>query len=288
MRNFGRVGLVVFGLLFVAAGYGLDWLRWDVGGYAHIISPVYWQDRATGRDIYVPEKAFLKRGSRDEPIIALTFDDGPHPTATGRILDALGIANIRATFFLVGKRMDESPDLVRLILGRGHEIANHTMNHFRLRNLDAGDIAYELEQCNARFIVETGRTMNLFRPPGMGFNDKVLSIARRLGYVTVGYTDAAKDFTYVAPDVIEERVVQHVRNGAIILLHDTPSTARALPDMIRQLQREGFRFVTVSELMARLSHPILRTSNPEASDAEKAWAMQQVAQSRSAKSLGAH
>lgn len=233
-----------------------------------MVSRAYWQERLTGEDLYRVDGAILKHGNRTKPEIALTFDDGPHPQSVRRILKTLRDAGVPATFFLVGTRIEQHPELVRLIVDQGHEVGNHTEHHYRLTELKPAERIAEIEACDAAFFRATGRHMSLMRPPGMRFDHEAVVETEALGYTTVGWTDAAKDFTSVSnqisgltPQELARRVMQHVGNGSIILLHDCPQTADALSLVLADLKERGYRFVTAPQMLAHLPHPVFARSN---------------------------
>lgn len=208
---------------------------------------------------YVADGALLRHGDRHLPEIALTFDDGPHPESIGLILDTLRAYGVKSTFFLVGKRIEEHPAWARRIVEAGHEVGNHTQNHRRLPGLSEPEFDEEVNACARAFRAATGHSMTLFRPPGMRYNRAILRRLQAMGYTTIGWTAAAKDFETVShriegmtPDDIVDRVLKTVDNGGIILLHDTKQTAEALPRLISVLRVSGHRFVTVSQMLARL------------------------------------
>lgn len=208
---------------------------------------------------YVADGALLRHGDRYVPEIALTFDDGPHPESIGLILDTLRAYGVKATFFLVGRQIEEHPAWARRIIEAGHEVGNHTQNHRRLIGLSEPEFEEEVNACARAFHAATGHTMTLFRPPGMRYNRAILRRLQAMGYTTIGWTAAAKDFETVShriegmtTDEIVDRVLKTVDNGGIILLHDTKQTAEALPRLISVLRVSGHRFVTVSQMLARL------------------------------------
>jgi len=259
--------LLYLGAILVC-GIGLNWLRLSVGGIHNLTSKSYWQSRLAGTDLYQPQGAILKHGNRSLPEVALTFDDGPHPDSLPLILDTLRRNGVHATFFLVGKRIEQSPELARQIVEEGHEVGNHTEDHLRLTGLKAPQVAKEVEDCELAFNKATGRQMSLLRPPGMQFNGAILEVLEGLGYTTIGWSAAAKDFETeshhiqgLTPDEISQRVISHVDNGGIILLHDTKQTADALPELITLLRSAGYRFVTIPEMLQHLPKPVLVRSN---------------------------
>ena len=255
LRRSRRVAWTVLPLCVLA---GVLWLRHDAHGLRNALSPEYWSDRLTGRHLYDPTKVYLKHGDPSEPEVALTFDDGPHPTSALRILDVLKRRHVKATFFLVGTRIKEHPEIVRRIVADGHEVGNHTQDHLRLDTLRPDQIGKELDNCATNFErAVPGQKMELFRPPGMRFNADVIAAAKKHGYTMVGWNDAAKDFISLShrhadPTFVERRVVDQVESGSIILLHDIPATAEVLDQILDAIEKKGFRFETVSEMLAKV------------------------------------
>jgi peptidoglycan/xylan/chitin deacetylase (PgdA/CDA1 family) len=154
---------------------------------------------------------------------------------------------------MVGIRIAQYPEVVRLIGADGFEIGNHTYDHPRLVALKPHEIANELRFCARRLRAITGRQPYLFRPPGVQYNDKVLATAHALGYVTVSWTCGAKDYDTQPAQYIADRIVDRTESGSIILLHqDNPTTVAALPSIVARLRAEGYRFVTVSQMLEGL------------------------------------
>ncbi len=261
-RSILALGLI--GLLTVGG-----WLiyQWERGHLRDAISPVAWIRHWRGVDLYDPETGILHHGNPELKEIALTIDDGPHEPTGEQLLDIFKRYNVRVTFFVVGRRMDESPGLVRRMLADGHEVANHSQNHYRLDTLKPEQMRREINDCDINFYRITGRHFSLLRPPGVRYDDEVLKTAHGLGYVVISWTDAAKDFLDVSPDFIVNRTLRRAENGSIILLHDDrPSTVSAMPRIITGLRREGYRFVTIPEMLAHLPKPVVVESdaNPPA------------------------
>lgn len=220
-------------------------------------------------DLFSARSGLFKRGRRDQPAVCLTFDDGPHPGSLPQILDTLKAFRVKATFFLVGRRIRQRPDEVREILLEGHEVGNHTENHIRLDTLNPDQIRVELGLCADAFEqASRGRKMALFRAPGMRVDPVVLKIAREFGYVTVSANYGAKDFQLVkdGPTVADANeivgyVLDQLTPGGIILLHDSPETAEALPEILSGIQKRGFRIESVSRMLADLPEPVWVHSN---------------------------
>lgn len=222
-------------------------------GWRETLSPFYWIARWQGNDLYLPDTAFLKHGNRQRHELALTFDDGPHPESRAQILDTLLRFHAHATFFDVGARMAEQPALLRRTLAEGHEIANHSATHQRLDKLDAHARHREINDADITFFRLTRGHLNLLRPPGESYNDAVLADTFAKGYIVVGHSTASRDYeTDVTPRMIIDRTCDRVEDGGIILLHDYPATAQALPAILARLSQDGYRFVTISEMLDHL------------------------------------
>ena len=204
----------------------------------------------------------LVRGNPRLKQVALTFDDGPHPYATLILLSALHAHDVKATFFVVGEKAKLHPDLIRMEIDAGHEVGNHTMHHANLPTLPPDQAAGEIRECGRVLRDITGRAPRYFRPPGGQYNADILTLASEQGYTTVLWTDVARDYQRPGDVSIEERILARLGNGGIILLHDgIYQTADALPRIIRRLQREGYRFVTLDEMLrARGAEPATQRS----------------------------
>jgi len=189
--------------------------------------------------------------------VALTFDDGPSPAYTRRILSTLKKFNIRATFFVVGKKAADFSDLLRQIADAGYEIGNHTYYHSPVTWLNPRKMLSELADTNRVIGNITGREVTLFRPPNGRLSRARLKTLENAGYRVVLWSVNADDFYHSdsgmrSPDSIASRVLSRIRGGDVILLHDSEETIAALPKMIQALIKRGFRFCTVSQLGAKL------------------------------------
>lgn len=193
--------------------------------------------------------------------IALTFDDGPYPFYTPLLLHQLAIEEeTPATFFLVGRTVQEYPQLVERILSSGDEIGNHTYNHYALTGLSDEEIVDQIADCGALLAQYTGSQPTLFRPPHGRYDARVVEIARRLGYRTILWSDAPddapKDNSEVPVAVIVQRVLTHAKPGGIILMHSGQyNTLEAVPQIVDMLRAQGYSFVTVSQLLADQAAP---------------------------------
>jgi peptidoglycan/xylan/chitin deacetylase (PgdA/CDA1 family) len=193
--------------------------------------------------------------------VALTFDDGPYGETTEDILRILTEEGVQATFFVVGRHVEQRPELVRKIMASGHEVGNHTYSHPRLTEITSEQAREELVKCEQAVFDATGAHMNLMRPPGMKFDDGLLRLNQELGYTTIHWNAVAGDYVPVEPETIVKRILWQAQPGSVILLHDTAATAAALRLLVRRLKQDGYRFVTVTQMLARLPRPVFLVSN---------------------------
>jgi peptidoglycan/xylan/chitin deacetylase (PgdA/CDA1 family) len=203
--------------------------------------------------VSAPEKEFGGRSSERYPYaIALTFDDGPHPYYTARIVSLLKEYNARATFFLVGRLALEYPVMVQALSLSGDEIASHSFTHRNLSHLSGAEVAREL--VSTRRVIEdiTGRACPYFRPPGGQYNAKVVMAAESIGQQMVLWSVFPKDHEADDPGVVVDRVLAQAHDGGIVLLHSgKETTLQALPVILKELRKKGYSFVTVSEILNR-------------------------------------
>ena len=136
------------------------------------------------------------------PEVALTINNGPDPKYLPGIVQILKQNDVPATFFVVENSVKQHPELIKLLNDNSFEIGNHTYDHQRLDALKPHEIANELRLCDSHIFKLTGRHPTLMRPPGVQYNDKVLNVAKSLGYVTVSWTVGAKDYEKVSSKFI--------------------------------------------------------------------------------------
>lgn len=252
-RLFFRIAAVLFLALLGAAA-------WHFKTYHKIpvsraMNPAFWVQHLLGEDRYNPKTGLLEHGDPHVPQVALTFDDGPDPRYGPQIAALLKQDHVPATFFLVGIRIKQYPQVTRLLSQDGFEIGNHTYDHKRLPALKPHEIAQELRLCDHWVYATTGKHTTILRPPGMEYNAKTLFVAKALGYDTVSWTCGAEDYQKQAPVWIAQRILDRTENGSIILLHqDTPDTVQALPAIIAGLRGQGYQFVTIRQMLDRLKN----------------------------------
>lgn len=194
----------------------------------------------------------LARLPKDRREIALTFDDGPNPVATPRILDTLKAEGVPATFFLLGKHVDRWPELAGRVAAEDHGVGNHGYHHRKLHLRGPGYVRVDLELGTDSVARAAGIRPGYFRAPHGFRSPWVTSIARELGQRTIGWTLGVWDSSRPGADAIVRRAVRGSRPGTILLLHDgdgydpagdRTQTAQALPRIISELRGRGFTFV---------------------------------------------
>lgn len=185
--------------------------------------------------------------------IALTFDDGPHPKQTEKILTVLEKYGVKATFFTIGVNIDHYGEALNKVADSGHEIGNHTDSHSILKSMPKDKIKKEIENCQNKIKSVTNTEAKLIRPPCGLYDDKLIEIAKENGQKIVLWNIDTNDWAHKSNDEITKNVVQNVKGGDIILFHDYISgkndTVMALERIIPILKEKGYEFVTVSELL---------------------------------------
>ncbi|MDQ6830098.1 MAG: polysaccharide deacetylase family protein [Gemmatimonadota bacterium] len=196
----------------------------------------------------------LGRLQTDERVVALTFDDGPNPDATPRILDALADAQVHATFFVLGRHAERWPRLVERAANDGHQIGNHGYFHRKLHIRGPAYVRDDLVRGTRAVEQACGVEPRHFRAPHGFRSPWVTPIARALGQRTIGWTLGVWDSARPGADEISRRTVVGARPGSILLLHDgdgydpagdRAQTAAAIPTIIGDLRERGYRFVTL-------------------------------------------
>ncbi len=190
----------------------------------------------------------------DEKVIALTFDDGPHPTITPKILDILKKYNVKATFFVIGRNIENYPDPFVRTAAEGHEIGNHTYSHLTSQHTEKQALEDELVRTDSIIRKLTGKSPSLFRPPTGYCNLTTVKSAADLNYKIIIWTVDTEDWAHTSAKGIAENVLGNVHNGSIVLMHDYLTkphyTVEALEIILPKLIEMGYQFVTVSELIA--------------------------------------
>lgn len=182
------------------------------------------------------------------PLLALTFDDGPYPKVTTHILDVLEKHGVCATFFVLGSRVEGREEVLLRMEALGCEIGNHTFSHADLTRLSAEQCKEEIDKTNAEFERALGHPASVVRPPYGFYN---AAVRKNVPYPLVLWTVDTNDWRPRNVAELADAVVREAEDGCVILMHDQQSsTAEAMDAIIPALVAKGFRFVTVSELIA--------------------------------------
>ena len=184
--------------------------------------------------------------------IAITFDDGPHKTNTPQLLDILKQRGIRATFFVVGQNATEYPDILKRIVAEGHELANHSYTHPVLASMSQSAVHEQLDKTHQAVLKATGVSMKLLRPPYGALSEPQRRTANsEFGYKVILWSVDPLDWKVRDAARVQNEIVSHTQAGSIVLAHDIhKSTVDAMPETLDKLTEKGFKFVTVSELLA--------------------------------------
>jgi peptidoglycan-N-acetylglucosamine deacetylase len=199
-----------------------------------------------------PEDFQYSRIEVDGPWIAITFDDGPDADQTGKLLDILKERNLPATFFVLGQRVAANRHHLERMMADGHEIGNHSWNHPYLDRLETDSVFQQLERTNEAIEAVTGRPTTLMRPP-YGATNPALNewINERFGMKVILWSIDSYDWRGSTSDQIRDVILEGIHPGAIVLAHDPqPATIAAMPETLDSLIEMGYRFVTVTELLA--------------------------------------
>jgi peptidoglycan-N-acetylglucosamine deacetylase len=201
----------------------------------------------------IPPSVVRYRGSAWGRGVALTFDDGPYPEITGRILETLQDRGHRATFFVLGEQVERAPEMLPRILEAACEIGNHTHTHRRMSRISVGQAAWEIERAELAIRAACGQPSTHFRPPGGELSPQLLWHLRhtRMPAPVLWSWCISHEDRQSADEIVESLARAEVTAGEILLLHDDHlETAQALPALLDLLEERGLHSVTLSELMA--------------------------------------
>lgn len=192
------------------------------------------------------------KGRPDQNYIAITFDDGPHATLTPRLLDMLRARNIKATFYLVGQNAQLYPNIVRRTVAEGHEVGNHSWSHKLLTKLSDDQLREDMTKTQNAIAAAAGVRPRTMRPPYGALTQHQRSLVyQEFGYPTILWSVDPLDWKRPGTGAVQARILAGTGNGAIILAHDIHAgTVDAMPATIDALLRRGYKFVTVSQLLA--------------------------------------
>jgi peptidoglycan-N-acetylglucosamine deacetylase len=218
-------------------------------------APVYSGSPATGRvpsNVAGPQRSY-RRVSSPGKVIAMTFDDGPHPSFTPRLLDILRQRGIRATFYVVGNRCTEYASVMRKIAADGHEFGNHTWTHpMSPSRWGRGNLEPEIQRTHDIIVKVAGTAPKTYRPPGGSVTPAQMDwLLADYGYPTILWAVDPLDWKDRNAPLVTRRILSSTKAGDIVLAHDIHrTTVDAMPGTLDGLLADGFRFVTVAELIA--------------------------------------
>jgi len=215
--------------------------------------------------VFLDEAVLVRKKSifwvnRVEKVVALTFDDGPSPVWTPKILDELRKANIKATFFMVGEHVAKYPEIARRVAEEGHEIGNHTYDHHVLLYYALEELEKEIKDTERIIQKATGKTTRYFRPPKAWLTAREKKKIEELGYKVILWSLNSKDWVTFDDKYIVKYIVRNIKPGDIILFHDSggvfsteggdrDETVRTIPLLVDALTKKGYRFATLTELL---------------------------------------
>lgn len=201
----------------------------------------------TGAD----DTATISRVRIARPVLSLTFDDGPHPRLTPRLLDILREARAKATFYLIGNRVAEWPRIAARIAEEGHELGNHSWSHPNLTTLPEAEVWNQIDRTSRAIFQATGQMPVTFRPPFGAFSrDQRAELYKSRSMPSILWDVDPKDWKRPGESVISRRVLQGVRRGSIVLSHDVwQGTIDAMPAILGGLSSRGMAVVPVNRLI---------------------------------------
>jgi len=215
--------------------------------------------------IFFDEAVMLRKGTvyREQTldkIVALTFDDGPSPLWTPRILDELKKSGVKATFFMLGDHVQKYPDVAKRVAEEGHEIGNHTYDHHVLIYYKMEELEKELRDTEKIIKDVTGKTTEYFRPPKAWLTTQEKEKIKAMGYKIILWSLNSKDWVSFDDKYIIRYILRNIQPGDIILFHDSggvfsteggsrKETVLTIPKLVEKLRAKGYRFVTITELL---------------------------------------
>ncbi len=218
----------------------------SAAGYQSMSPSGQWYGKTFTRLPHAPKK------------LALTYDDGPNDPYTLQLMEVLAKHNVHATFFTIGRYVQQKPQIVRDLIKAGHIVGNHTYTHPNLAFQSQTQVRIQLSMCQSVLSDTIGKKPSLFRPPYGGRRPSVLRIAREMELEPVMWSITCYDWKVTTPEQIEQHVKRQFHGGDVILLHDgrhvemgvdRSHTVKATDRIITKYKAEGYEFVTVPEMM---------------------------------------
>lgn len=180
--------------------------------------------------------------------VSFTFDDGPHPEVTPRVLDVLREANVKATFFVIGKNAEKHPDLLRQIISEGHTVGNHTYNHdYVFSKAAAEKQVHEGQEVIEKII---GKKTAYFRPPFGVMTPEIARAVKKENCTVIGWDLRSQDGRIRTKEATINRVRKHLKKATVVLFHDTnPTTPEAVREIIHLCGQNGMKIVPLPKLI---------------------------------------
>ncbi|MDQ0245733.1 putative sporulation protein (polysaccharide deacetylase family) [Bacillus fengqiuensis] len=192
----------------------------------------------------------IYRGHPEKPMVSLLINVAWGNEYIPPMLETLKKHHVKATFFLEGRWVKNNPDVAKMIVDAGHEIGNHSFSHPNMKTLSESQIKQELEKTNAVIQSVTGQTCQWFAPPSGSFRQEVVDQAAQMKLGTIMWSVDTVDWQKPQPDVLIHRVMTKVHPGAMILMHPTEATSKALDQLITQIKQKGYSLGDVSNLLS--------------------------------------
>jgi len=243
------LALVIFSLLLLAGFFG------DVPAWLYVLFVLIWFLITAIGSFQIKWNYHLQSLNHNykisENYAAITFDDGPNPEFTPKVLSLLKKYNTKATFFLIGKNAEKYPEIVRQILEEGHTIGNHSYSHSKnFGFFTAEKVTAELNQTNSILKEITGKELKLFRPPFGVTNPNIKKALKWTKHFSIGWSKRSYDTTNISEEKILKRITSNLKKGDIILLHDSSTkTVAVLEQLLLFLQSHKLQSVPVDRLL---------------------------------------
>jgi len=191
----------------------------------------------------------IYRGHPEKPMVAFIINVAWGNEYIPQMLDTLKKHRVKATFFLEGRWVKNHPDMAKMIVDAGHEVGNHSYSHPDLRTMSKEAIRAELEKTSSVIEATTGIKCKWFAPPSGSYREDVVKVAHELGMKTIMWSVDTIDWQKPSPSVIVERVMSKIHPGAMVLMHPTESTSKALDTLIRSIKQRDYAISNVSTLL---------------------------------------
>lgn len=201
----------------------------------------------------------IYRVARADKEISLSFDAAWGNEDTQTLIDILKKYHINATFFVVGGWVDKYPESVKALADAGNEVMNHSSTHPHMSSLSRQQMLDEINACDDKIEKVTGKRPVLFRPPYGDYNNALIEVLKSVDHYAIQWDVDSLDWKGITADKIEQRVLPQVKSGSIILFHNAAlHTPEALPTIIENLQKQGYRIVPISQLIYKNNYSIDR------------------------------